>query len=305
MGNEAPVLVVSGFLGSGKTTLVRGLLADAQRTGSRVAVVSNEFGELGIDRALLGPGDQAYVELEGGCVCCELSSELVETLQMLWEKVHPDRVIIETSGVALPFDTQLQLWREPVTRWVASDTALVVVNALQLDEAKDLSDTFEQQVSSADMLLLNKIDLVDAAKLAGFEGILAELAPGTPIIRSTQGAVDPALLFPPNPGERRPAAARTHDHHHEAFESTEIAIERGLDPEAVCERVRSLGALRAKGFVETSSGVRIVQGVGSRVELSEIHSAPPAELLGRVVVVRRSGGAPRDPAHARKQSHRR
>ena len=76
MPNEkrASALIVSGFLGSGKTTLVRHLLADAQRTGTRVAVITNEFGELGIDRALLGAGDQAYVELEGGCICCLIAA---------------------------------------------------------------------------------------------------------------------------------------------------------------------------------------------------------------------------------------
>ena len=78
-----PVLVVSGFLGAGKTTLVRHLLQGAQRTGVRVAVVSNEFGALGIDKALLGEGEAAYVELAGGCVCCQLSDTLLDTLQML------------------------------------------------------------------------------------------------------------------------------------------------------------------------------------------------------------------------------
>ena len=155
-----PVLVVSGFLGAGKTTLVRHLLHDAQRTGVRVAVISNEFGALGIDKALLGEGEAAYVELEGGCVCCQLSDTLLDTLQMLWERVRPDRIIVETSGVALPFDTQLNLWREPVSAWVEDDMAVVVVNAEQLLEARDLEGTFEDQVSSADLLLLNKIDLI-------------------------------------------------------------------------------------------------------------------------------------------------
>ena len=91
-----PVLVVSGFLGSGKTTLVRHLLEDAQRTGDRIAVISNEFGALGIDQALLEARDGAYVELEGGCVCCQLSDELRDTLQMLREQVNPTRVIVET-----------------------------------------------------------------------------------------------------------------------------------------------------------------------------------------------------------------
>ena len=160
-----PVLVISGFLGSGKTTLVSYLLREAQATGTRIAVVSNEFGALGIDQALLAQSGAAYVELEGGCVCCQLSDELVNTLQMLRERVSPDVIIVETSGVALPFDTQLQVWREPVCRWVDDDMAVVVVNAEQLFERRDLEGTFEDQVSSADLLLLNKVDLVPQQSL--------------------------------------------------------------------------------------------------------------------------------------------
>ena len=137
-------MVVSGFLGAGKTTVVRRLLDDAQRTGVRVAVISNEFGALGIDQALLGETGDAYVEIEGGCVCCRLSDELVAQLQMLWERVRPERIIVETSGVALPFDTQLNFWREPVSEWISDDVVVVVVNAEQVAEGRDLEGTFEQ-----------------------------------------------------------------------------------------------------------------------------------------------------------------
>src|SRR6267143_3282871 len=193
-----PVLVVSGFLGAGKTTLVRQLLHDAQRTGVRVAVVSNEFGALGIDKTLLGEGEGAYVELEGGCVCCQLSDTLLDTLQMLWERVRPDRIIVETSGVALPSDTQLNLWREPVSAWVGADMAVVVVNAEQLREGRDLEGTFEDQISSADLLLLNKVDLIPPEALGRVEAMLHTLAPETPAVRSIQGSVDPVVLFPPD-----------------------------------------------------------------------------------------------------------
>ena len=156
-----PALVVSGFLGSGKTTLIRHVLRDAQKRGLRLAVVSNEFGELGIDQALLGSeGTGDYIELEGGCVCCKLSDELLATLQELKERIHPDRVIVETSGVALPFETLVNFWREPVSGWVGESLAVVVVNAEQVLEERDLVGTFEQQVSSADLLVLNKIDLI-------------------------------------------------------------------------------------------------------------------------------------------------
>jgi cobalamin biosynthesis protein CobW len=297
-----PVLVVSGFLGAGKTTLVRHLLHDAQRAGVRVAVVSNEFGALGIDKALLGEGEAAYVELEGGCVCCQLSDTLLDTLQMLWERVRPDRIIIETSGVALPFDTQLNLWRDPVSAWVEDDMAVVVVNAEQLLEARDMEGTFEDQVSSADLLILNKIDLIPLEALDQVEAMLYALAPETPMVRSIQGTVDPAVLFPPDPAgirsQHRVARAEPPPHQHDMFQAQEISVEEGIEPDVLSERLRRLGPLRAKGFVQTSQGLRLVQGVGRRIELTEVTLLPPLALLGRVVVITRRAS----PAHHEAQS---
>jgi len=287
-----PALVVGGFLGSGKTTLVRRLLDDARASGVRAAVVSNEFGELGIDAALIGAEEPAFVEIEGGCVCCRLSDELVETLQMLWERVQPDRVIVEISGVALPFDTQRNLWRDPVAQWVEDDVAVVVVNADQLASGEGLYETFEQQVSSADLLLLNKIDLVPEASLPALEARLRELEPDAPILRAVHAQVDPGLLFPPDPAglraQRRAAAEAPPPHSHEQYRTEEIAVETGIDPDALVQRFAQSGALRAKGFVHTSAGVRLLQGVGSRIELKQVEGDAPKDLVGRVVVVRRA-----------------
>jgi cobalamin biosynthesis protein CobW len=294
MEKRIPVLVVSGFLGSGKTTLVSHLLKHARAEGTRLAVVSNEFGALGIDQALLNQGGEAYVELEGGCVCCQLSDELRDTLQMLWERVRPDGVIVETSGVALPFDTQLQVWREPVCRWVDDDMAVVVVNAEQLFEGRDLQGTFEDQVSSADLLVLNKIDLVPPAALDQLKSVLGGIAPDTPVVHSVQAQVDPFVLFPPAlrglRTERRTAGAHPTPHRHESFMTYELAVADDVDPDVLVERLRNLGMLRGKGFVRTSHGLRVVQGVGRRIELSEPQIPPPAALVGRVVVIARDGG---------------
>jgi cobalamin biosynthesis protein CobW len=295
-GERTPALVVSGFLGSGKTTLVRHLLGEAQRAGSRVAVVSNEFGELGIDQAVLGDGGEAYVELEGGCVCCKLSDALVDTLEMLRRRVRPDRVIVETAGVGLPYDTQLNFEREPVCQWVDDCAAVVVVNAEQVDEARDLSGTFEQQVDSADLLLLNKVDLVNESALPRIEAVLREMAPDTPVVRCVHSEVDSDLLFPPEldaPRTRprtRSRPARPSPHAHEPFESRVIPVRDGASSDALVRRLRKLGALRAKGFVRTDRGLALVQGVGRRIELHAVQDPPSAELIGRVVVIRRGEG---------------
>jgi cobalamin biosynthesis protein CobW len=291
LDKRIPVLVISGFLGSGKTTLVSYLLKEAQAKGARIAVVSNEFGALGIDRALLGQNGEAYIELEGGCVCCQLSDELVNTLQMLWERVCPDGIIVETSGVALPFDTQLQVWREPVCRWVDDDMAVVVVNAEQLFERRDLEGTFEDQVSSADLLLLNKVDLVPQESLESLEAILHRMAPDTPVVHSIHAQIDPSVLFPPDlrglRAQRRTAGAEPTPHRHESFLAYELAVEDGVKPHMLIERLRNLGMLRGKGFVRTSDGLRLVQGDGRRIELSEPPVSPPAALVGRVVIIAR------------------
>ncbi len=291
---RVPALLVSGFLGSGKTTLVRHLLADARARGLRLAIVSNEFGELGIDQALLGSGAETFVELGGGCVCCQLSGELVATLERLRAEVDPDRIVVETSGVALPYDVQLHFWREPVSSWLGEDTTVVVVNAEQLAEERELGETFVDQLSSADLVLLNKIDLVPEASLDALEARLREYEPEAPILRTRHARVPAEVFFPPEPAPGPRAARRAladddhdHDHEHDAFESEVLELERGVPADTVRRRIAAAGGLRAKGFVETDEGLRLVQGVGARLELDEPDVVPPPEIVGRVVVIRR------------------
>jgi cobalamin biosynthesis protein CobW len=304
MSNETteriPALVVSGFLGSGKTTLVRRLLEAAQREGRRVAIISNELGELGIDRALLGQSGEAYVELEGGCVCCELSDDLVRTLQQLYEEVRPHRIVIETSGVALPFDTQLNFWRDPVRDWIGDDMAVVVVNAEQVAEGRDLEGTFEDQVSSADLLVVNKIDLVDEATAEAVVERLREIENEAPIVLSTMGDVEPTLLFPPTADEldRTGPAPQSRPHHHEQFDTEiwEPAASLCLG-EIEAHLASEPGLLRAKGFIERDGKAHIVQVVGRRVEILESEGPVPLHSSGRIVLIRRAERAPVPHAH--------
>jgi cobalamin biosynthesis protein CobW len=294
---RVPALVVSGFLGAGKTTLVRAQLERAQRDGLRVAVISNELGELGIDEALLSGGggaSESFIELAGGCVCCRLSDTLIETLQLLYERVRPDRVIIETSGVALPFETQLNLWRDPVSAWVGDDAAVVVCSALQLVEGRDLEGTFEEQVSSADLVVLSKLDLLSPDDQARARAALAERAGGVPVVEAVAGDLHPDLLFPPDPealrAERRQRGAAPRPHSHERFFTELLEIPGGADPEALRARLVALGALRVKGFVEGPEGILLVQGVGNRVELGPPAPGQEARAVGTLVVIRRALG---------------
>ena len=285
-----PALVLSGFLGSGKTTLVRRLLDDAKERGIRIALISNELGQLGIDRALLGAGGQSYVELEGGCVCCELSDDLLDTLAVLQRDVNPDRFVIETSGVALPYDTQLNFWREPACDFIGDDMAVVVVNADQLHEGRDLEGTFEDQVQSADLLILNKIDLVPEAEWPAIEARLREIEPEAPVVHAVRGEIDLNLLFPPDAGEldRRGPAPAPHPHQHEHFETSEWKPEHGISCAEIEARLLGDDLLRAKGFAVTNEGVRLVQLVGRRIEITVPPEDPPPALLGRIVLIRRA-----------------
>ncbi|MGH2901447.1 MAG: GTP-binding protein, partial [Solirubrobacteraceae bacterium] len=123
---------------------------------------------------------------------------------------------------------------------------------------------------------------------------LRKLEPEAPILRARHAAVSPELLFPPGLEEaraerRRRAAGEAHSH--EAFESDVLELEPGLPADTILRRIAELGALRAKGFVATDAGLRVVQGVGARIEIAPAEAQPPAELVGRVVVIRRSRGA--------------
>jgi len=292
---QIPCLVVSGFLGSGKTTLVRALLDQAQAEGARVAFVSNELGELGVDQAMLGGGEEAFVELAGGCVCCALNDELYETLIALKEQVDPDRIVIETSGVAIPHDVQITFWQPPIRDWVSEEAVVVVVNAEQLLEGRDLHGTFEEQLESADLIVLHKVDLVPAETIPTLKEKASSFNPGTPTISATFGQVDPRLLL----AERGPRAEAPHacghdehedcdhDHHHEEFESFEVAVAPGQTAEAVEATLRAHGSIRTKGFVNLDSGPALVQGVGRRIEITPPPGPVAPDLLGRVVVIRR------------------
>lgn len=291
MSDPIPGLIVAGYLGSGKTTLVDHLLRSAVADGIKLAIVSNEFGDTGIDQALLDAGQDGFVELDGGCVCCRLSDALPDTLRTLIERVHPDRLILECSGVALPGEIALQFWRAPLSEMISDELVVVVVDADRVARGIDVDETFTEQLEAADLVILNKRDRVDDAGLARVAAAVDAITGGRPRVSAEFGRVDPRLLFVDDLDgarkARRDPHAEPHAHDHERFVTHQLQFGDGVSEAEVRAQVASHDPIRAKGFVRTEQGLFVVQGVGDRLELTAPKVPPPAHLIGVVVVIRR------------------
>jgi len=303
---RVPATVITGFLGAGKTSLVRQLLAHAE--GRRLAVVVNEFGELGIDRELLlGCGDAAcgeddIVELANGCLCCTVAEDFLPTLTRLLDRAAPpEHILIETSGLALPKPlVQAFAWPEIRTRTTV-DGVLTVIDgaavaagrfaedplAVARQRAADpalahdnpLEEVFTDQLACADLVVLNKSDLIGASDLEQLcREIEARLRPGVKLVSARDGRVPPEVALGLAAAAEDDLAARPslHDlegeHDHDDFESFVVTSGAVHDDAAFLSRLRDTidrhEVLRVKGFLARPGRERrqVVQAVGSRVQ---------------------------------------
>ena len=256
---KIPATVITGFLGAGKTSLIRNLLSTAR--GRRLALVINEFGELGIDSDILegcgieGCAEEDMIELANGCICCTVADDFLPTIESLIERADPpDHIVIETSGLALPKPLLKAFgWPEIKSR-VTVDGVIAVVDAAavadgrfaddpaaveaqrradpMLDHDNPLEEVFEDQLQCADMVILNKTDLISDPGLAAVEGELRRaLRPAVKLVRSRHGMVDAAALLGLEAGAEDDLAARPshhdgvgEDHDHDDFESFRVPL---------------------------------------------------------------------------------
>lgn len=303
--SKTPVTIVTGFLGSGKTTLISHLIRNAG--GRRLAVVVNEFGTVGVDGEILKscaipdcPAEN-IVELSNGCICCTVADDFIPTIEALLKlDPKPDHILIETSGLALPkpllkaFD-----WPEIRSRITvdgvialadaeavaagrfASDIAAVDAQRAaddSIDHETPLSEVFADQIACADLVLLTKPDLAGPGGVAKARAVIADGSTrALPVIDVAEGVVDPAVLLGLEVGAENDLASRPshhdghHDHEHDDFDTIMVTMGEIADPSDLAARIAQLAhsqhILRVKGYAAVAGKPLrlLVQAVGARV----------------------------------------
>lgn len=302
---KLPVTVITGFLGSGKTTLITQLMQNPG--GKRLAVVVNEFGDVGVDGEILKgcaipdcPAEN-IMELANGCICCTVADDFIPTIEALMAlDPRPDHILIETSGLALPKpllkafdwpDIRSKITVDGVIALADAEAVaagrfapnVAAVDAQRLaddsiDHETPLSEVFEDQIACADIVLLTKPDLAGPEGVAKAKAVIAAEAPRPlPIVEVAEGAVDPRVILgleaaAEDDMDARPSHHDDHDdHEHDDFDSVVIDIPELADPADLVARIEALAhsrnILRVKGYAAvTGKPMRLlVQAVGARV----------------------------------------
>ena len=293
-----PLTVIGGFLGAGKTTLLERMLRQSQ--GRRLAVLVNDFGALNIDAELIAANDGHAIALTNGCACCSIGDDLTDALiRVLSAPVPFDAIVIEASGVSDPWRIAQVGLADP---GLMLDGVIVLVDAAAvLEQAADplLADSLRRQLQAADLVVVNKVDLVDAARLGQVRNWVATVAPDTPTFEATQAEVPLALLTSaamPMPSRGAAAGASLsdeprvdgpdvdghgHDHpgHAGMFETWSCRPSRVLPAQALRDWLRSrpAGVLRLKGLVRTDEhGWAEIQFAGRQGSLRRARAEPRA-----------------------------
>ena len=264
MTPRTPITLVTGPLGSGKTTLLRHILAVQP---GKIAIVMNEFGEIAIDTKVIEGKNVRIAELGGGCVCCSLLGEFEAAVNEIIEKIAPERIVVETTGLAEPealvFNIQEAL---PQCRL---DGVVSVIDADMLIRFPELGHTTRLQIEGADILLLNKIDLIEPGQVKPLETKLREINSTAAIVRTERCRIDPELLF--GIGCERKIAPPEHQHQPE-FESFAFISSKIFSRDCFEGFANGLPAsvVRAKGFIRFADSAQLFNFVAGRWELEAI-----------------------------------
>ena len=302
MNRHLPVTVIGGYLGCGKTTLVNHLLRHSD--GMRLAVLVNDFGALPIDADLIESQDGDVISLSGGCICCSYGNDLGEALLNLQSADRPiDQVLIESSGVALPgaIGSSLTLLRDFRLHCIAVMVDVETIRQHATD--KYLADTIEKQLFDADLILLNKVDLVNKEYYQAVQKWVVTMNSAAHLVSTEQAAVTPAVILDKhwrqstdegaesdaiNVPEFPRLSGSTPVHGPAVFDSIEFALTQRYRVDVLAKKLAASisGIVRAKGFVPGPDGtLKTLQIVGSRWTVSNA----PTDATAGLVCIGRTG----------------
>ncbi|MGY9021334.1 MAG: cobalamin biosynthesis protein CobW [Rhodobacterales bacterium] len=346
MVTKIPATIITGFLGAGKTTLIRHMLQNAR--GRRIALIINEFGDLGVDGDILkGCGDETcseddVMELSNGCICCTVADDFIPTMEKLLTRENkPDHIVIETSGLALPQPLVRAFNWPKISTQVTVDGVVTVVDGKavtdgrfahsveavdaqrkldkNLDHETPLSELFEDQVACADMLVVNKTDLLNLAQADALVASLKQSSRnGVQIVKTSMGKLPVDVLLGQGIGAETDLASRheVHHHHdhdhdhddrtqveeddhhkhdHDAFESFVVNLGEVADTKVFADQVSQIisthDILRLKGFAAVvGKPMRLtLQAVGPRVETYFDQPFDMAPRITQLVVIGQTG----------------
>jgi G3E family GTPase len=289
-----PIMAIVGFLGSGKTTLLNHILKENQ--GLKIGVIVNDFGDINIDSMLVARQTDSQLELSNGCICCSLEGNSLDDAvgQLAHQGSTVDYIVIEASGLAEPRELA-RLLVHSKNPYARLDSLVAVVDASNVLDTKQQHPAFAEQLALADIVILNKTDLVDTKTLAEVEGYLKFINPATRVLHSKMGVIDTRILLAPDKlHDTESKQLRLGDeetdhseHLHNTYQKVSFSTREPIDPQAFEAYIEKLqGSIyRAKGFI--NFGMKglgqkyIFQLVGKRHELKldEWQGRPPETNL--------------------------
>jgi len=277
------LIILTGFLGSGKTSFLQHFIEYQVQLNRFVAVIQNEIGEIGLDGKLLDH-DYAVTEIDEGCICCTLVGNLKNAIHQILSSFHPDYIVLETTGLANPYNLLDEI--SEVDELVRFDSITTVVDGLNIEQSLDTYDVALDQVKSADILLVNKKDLLTENQLQKLSQKLKEINSAAPILSTQHGDINPALIYGVDPRDEavvnqnkefQKEADQIHcSHESDGFSSYRISFTDSLDRKPFIHAIQTLPrtVFRIKGVVEFTDAEKplLFQYVGGRFEFSEFNN---------------------------------
>ncbi|MGA8179705.1 MAG: GTP-binding protein [Desulfobacterales bacterium] len=276
------LIVLTGFLGSGKTSFLRHFIEYQVQLNRFVAVIQNEIGDIGLDGKLLDH-DYALTEIDEGCICCTLVGNLKIAINQILSSFHPDCIIVETTGLANPYNLLDEI--SDVEDLVRFDSVTTIIDAMNIEKSLKDYDVARDQIQAADILLLNKRDLVTKGQRTSIHQKLRDIHPTAPMIWTMHGDVNPALIYGVDPQDAEAghkdqdsedASRIRHSHESYGFSSHRISFTRPLDKDLFINGIRSMppAIFRIKGVVDLADAGNpmLFQYVRGRFEFSEFNN---------------------------------